>query len=436
MARNSRNDRAAVETLVAITASIFCGVAMHFQLLSRKWKTISEEKRTNRSIDDLARRFHAAAQAMRLRQSQPEPVQCPTVMTTLPRNDIRDLLSRLRTIHCSNERNAVLGSHQLDALWSLAYAAEASPEPWELYRSAELNQIPTTMFYRNHMSEICEALKPASTYELLQRVANEKIALESKFSDEELRQSGYWPRYVQYYDHNQQCWATVNVKSIRWFDSRELMERSQEQDEASIRKKHVDRLRAHLREYKSKPSELLRQSIAAQRRYIRIDLPAALARREKKKSTLISCIEKLNETGDFRKDVFHILREAENQVRAAHGIGKVGETWVSETELLYRVKRLFSELEVIAHGRPHWLGRQHLDIWIPALCVGIEYQGIQHFEPVKRFGGEEAHYKTRARDERKRKLCLDHGVRLIEIKYDQSINDTVLETMIRNTSVL
>lgn len=352
----------------------------------------------------------------------------------MPSSDIRDLLSHLRAIHCRKGANVVLGSHQLNAHWSLAYAAKMPPEPWELYRAAELNLIPMTNFYREHMLEICEALKPASTSELLQRAANEKIALESKLSDEELRHSGYWPIYVQYYDHDQQCWSTVNVKSIHWFDGRELMEESLEQDVASIRKKHIDRLHAHMREYKNKPSDLLQQSIAAQQRYIRVDLPAALTRREKNKNAITNCIEKLNETGDFRKEVFHILREAENQVRATHGIGKVGEAWVSETELLYRVKRLFAELEVIAHGRPHWLGRQHLDIWVPALRVGIEYQGIQHFEPVKRFGGELAHDKTRARDNRKRKLCLDHGVRLIEIKYDQSIDDAALEAMIRNTS--
>jgi hypothetical protein len=50
-------------------------------------------------------------------------------------------------------------------------------------------------------------------------------------------------------------------------------------------------------------------------------------------------------------------------------------------------------VDVIAHGQPKWLGRQHIDIWIPALNVGIEYHGLQHFQPVgfsgvrKRTGG-------------------------------------------------
>lgn len=125
-----------------------------------------------------------------------------------------------------------------------------------------------------------------------------------------------------------------------------------------------------------------------------------------------------------------MLREAENGIRAAHGIAAVGEAWVSETELLYRVREFLPGVEVIAHGQPKWLGRQHLDIWIPAHGVGIEYHGLQHFQPVEFFGGDEAFQQVQERDSRKRELCENNGVRLVEIAYDQDIDDLTLRQLV------
>ena len=114
----------------------------------------------------------------------------------------------------------------------------------------------------------------------------------------------------------------------------------------------------------------------------------------------------------------------------ARGIPAIGEAWVSETELLYRVRELLPDVEVVAHGQPKWLGRQHLDIWIPSRSVAIEYQGLQHFQPVGFFGGDEAFRRAQERDSRKRGLCEKNGICLVEIAYDQDIDDTKLTELI------
>lgn len=75
----------------------------------------------------------------------------------------------------------------------------------------------------------------------------------------------------------------------------------------------------------------------------------------------------------------------------------------------------------------------NLDIWVPGLSVAVEYQGIQHFEPVEIFGGEAALRRGQERDSRKRALCEGRGVRLIEIAYDQEIDDAQLKTLIVGT---
>nr|WP_321510156.1 hypothetical protein [uncultured Celeribacter sp.] len=119
-------------------------------------------------------------------------------------------------------------------------------------------------------------------------------------------------------------------------------------------------------------------------------------------------------------------RAGDNALRARLGIPKIGAGWIGEAVLLSRVIALLPDEEVIHQGSPSWLGRQRFDIWIPRLNVAIEYNGEQHYAPVALFGGEAGFAATRARDEKKRQLCAENGVRLIEFSYDESISDAQL----------
>lgn len=107
------------------------------------------------------------------------------------------------------------------------------------------------------------------------------------------------------------------------------------------------------------------------------------------------------------------FRAAENRARLAIGVPEVGKGWISESALYAEISRAFPELNVIHHGSPPWLGKQHLDIWIPEIAVAIEFQGDQHERAIDFFGGAESFEATKARDERKLDLCLQKGVTLI-----------------------
>ena len=111
-------------------------------------------------------------------------------------------------------------------------------------------------------------------------------------------------------------------------------------------------------------------------------------------------------------------RLAENRVRQAKGLPPIGEGWVSEVALLEAVRDAFPAEKVQHQGRPAWLKPQSLDIYFPEHNVGIEYQGVQHSQPVKRFGGEEAFTKQQERDARKRELCARNGCVLVEVHPD------------------
>ena len=67
---------------------------------------------------------------------------------------------------------------------------------------------------------------------------------------------------------------------------------------------------------------------------------------------------------------------------------------------------------------PEWLGRQHLDFFLPDNNCAIECQGRQHFEPTD-FGGKgelfakQMFEKLVELDSMKRSLCKEHGLKLL-----------------------
>lgn len=89
--------------------------------------------------------------------------------------------------------------------------------------------------------------------------------------------------------------------------------------------------------------------------------------------------------------------------------------WASEYSLFRLV--LFYYADAYFHYYAPWLGLQHLDIFIPSLNVGIEYQGKQHYEPIDFFGGEGGFQKRKQLDKSKKLLAEANGIILIEWPY-------------------
>lgn len=117
----------------------------------------------------------------------------------------------------------------------------------------------------------------------------------------------------------------------------------------------------------------------------------------------------------------------QNDFRVSKGIPKIGEGWVSETELFYLLKDHYVNEIVKQHGKPKWLGRQHTDIWFPKHKIGIEYQGLQHDKPIDFFGGEKAFKKNKERDERKKELFKMNNSYLIEVRRNYNFESLVEE---------
>lgn len=96
--------------------------------------------------------------------------------------------------------------------------------------------------------------------------------------------------------------------------------------------------------------------------------------------------------------------------------------WKAEHAAFLALKTKLPAVEIIQHARPIWLAPQHLDIYLPAHKVAIEYQGEQHYRPIEIFGGTEGFEATVRRDEAKRRLCALAGVRLEHIHFADDLD--------------
>ncbi len=127
----------------------------------------------------------------------------------------------------------------------------------------------------------------------------------------------------------------------------------------------------------------------------------------------------------------------QDEFRISKGLPKIGEGWISETELFQKIKNYFNRENVKQHGKPRWLGRQHIDIWIPKYRIGIEFQGKQHYEPIEYFGGEKAFIKNRERDLRKKNLFLKNKAYLIEVTHGYNFESLIkkIENIITTANI-
>lgn len=120
------------------------------------------------------------------------------------------------------------------------------------------------------------------------------------------------------------------------------------------------------------------------------------------------------ETVIDKKNLVNVLR---SQLVAD---GVIATKWKSERMLFGEIKELYND--AVFQYRPSWLEPQSLDIFIPTLNLGIEYQGIQHYESVDFFGGDKALRHRQQLDKKKRKLCERNNVKLLEWSYTEEIS--------------
>lgn len=110
--------------------------------------------------------------------------------------------------------------------------------------------------------------------------------------------------------------------------------------------------------------------------------------------------------------------------RGEHKISAV----LDENNISYTQGYTFDDLRGVGDGLLSY------DFYIQSINCLIEFQGVQHYQPVKRFGGTDKFEIQVEHDKRKREYAFNHGYTLVEIRYDDDI-DKKLKDIIRLVSV-
>ena len=101
-------------------------------------------------------------------------------------------------------------------------------------------------------------------------------------------------------------------------------------------------------------------------------------------------------------------------------------TLKNQTKLYEKLKESFPNKEIlfeVGKEKISWLSLQRFDIYFPKYNIAVEYNGIQHYIPVKHFGGELKFQIQLKYDKLKRKKCKENNCNLFEVKYDYTEED-------------
>ena len=96
------------------------------------------------------------------------------------------------------------------------------------------------------------------------------------------------------------------------------------------------------------------------------------------------------------------------------------ETWLINKNINYINQKSFKECSFERILK--------FDFYLPELNTCIEYDGEQHFRPIKYWGGIETFRKIVLKDEIKNRFCQENNISLLRISY----RDNIIETLEKN----
>lgn len=103
---------------------------------------------------------------------------------------------------------------------------------------------------------------------------------------------------------------------------------------------------------------------------------------------------------------------------------KIDNRGSKDQKILYQfLSELYPSFDII-YEYPLYELNQRIDIYIPNLALALEYNGRQHYDFIEHFHKNIEGFKDAQKmDQRKREYLLLHGIKLIEIPYNQMVSD-------------
>jgi very-short-patch-repair endonuclease len=94
---------------------------------------------------------------------------------------------------------------------------------------------------------------------------------------------------------------------------------------------------------------------------------------------------------------------------------KVIERILNKMNLKYHKQMTFNECR--------YKNKLKFDFFLPEKNICIEYDGQQHFFPIRYFGGKKSFELQKIKDEIKNQYCYKNNIKLIRIKYDTKMDE-------------
>jgi very-short-patch-repair endonuclease len=93
------------------------------------------------------------------------------------------------------------------------------------------------------------------------------------------------------------------------------------------------------------------------------------------------------------------------------------ETYLKRKNINYTWQKKFDDCKNI--------NKLPFDFFLPDYNTIVEFDGVQHFEPVKKFGGEEHFKRIKKHDEIKNNYCKDNNINLIRLTNEDLTNNII-----------
>lgn len=104
---------------------------------------------------------------------------------------------------------------------------------------------------------------------------------------------------------------------------------------------------------------------------------------------------------------------------------KIDDRGSKDQKILYQyLHEIYKGYEIV-YEYPLYELNQRIDIYIPSLALAFEYHGRQHFDFIEHFHKNIEGYKDSLKmDQKKREYLLLHGIKLVEIPYNNMVKNT------------
>ncbi len=109
---------------------------------------------------------------------------------------------------------------------------------------------------------------------------------------------------------------------------------------------------------------------------------------------------------------------------------EVSSIWKNEHKLYLLLRECYED--VVREYSPNYLANLRVDFYIPEYKLAIEYQGLQHYEPVDFFGGCNTFQRQKENDNKKKLLLEKNGVSLLYWSYKENITYPTLVSKLQS----